>query len=99
MWITPSPERSPELHLLGRDALRDWRGALRPGGRIGYTLPLPARRDPLPEIAALTAPDIPLSSDTAQARLLAESAGLVDIGETSAAVHTITVARTPTPGR
>jgi SAM-dependent methyltransferase len=83
------------LHLLGRAALRDWQRAMRPGGRVGYTLPLPSRWKPSPQIAALQASDIELPANHAQAIRLAESAGLVDIAVTVRDEQIVTTARTP----
>jgi ubiquinone/menaquinone biosynthesis C-methylase UbiE len=48
------------LHFLGIRALSDWRRALRPGGRVGFTLPMASRFRPSGRFADLVADDLPL---------------------------------------
>lgn len=87
------------LHFLGRRALADWRRALRPGGRVGYTLPLAPGFRPSGPFASLVAPDLPLPRTAEDAAALAVAAGFPDplvrvtrIGGRSVA---LTVAGTP----
>ncbi|QKG24048.1 class I SAM-dependent methyltransferase [Actinomadura verrucosospora] len=68
------------LHFLGMRALADWRRALRPGGRIGFTLPVASRFRPSGVFAELVAQDLPLPEDAEQACSLATSAGFTDAG-------------------
>ncbi|MFC4906973.1 class I SAM-dependent methyltransferase [Actinomadura gamaensis] len=67
------------LHFLGARALADWRRALRPGGRIGFTLPLASQFRPSGTFAALVADDLPLPENVEQASALAASAGFVHV--------------------
>jgi ubiquinone/menaquinone biosynthesis C-methylase UbiE len=66
------------LHFLGTGALADWRRALRPGGRIGFTLPLAAQFRPSGAFAALVANDLPLPATADAGRALVEAAGFVE---------------------
>ncbi|MFC5184965.1 class I SAM-dependent methyltransferase [Actinomadura harenae] len=67
------------LHFLGVRALADWRRALRPGGRIGFTLPLASQFRPSGVFADLVAWDLPLPEDADQACSLAADAGFGDV--------------------
>ncbi|MBV2354154.1 class I SAM-dependent methyltransferase [Streptomyces sp. J2-1] len=67
------------LHFLGTRALTDWRRALRPGGRIGFTLPLATHFRPSDRFAALLAADIPLPNSTAEATSWATANGFTDV--------------------
>ncbi|MFF8827945.1 class I SAM-dependent methyltransferase [Streptomyces sp. NPDC015131] len=48
------------LHFLGGRAPADWRRALRPGGRVGFTLPAVTHFRPSARFSALLAADVPL---------------------------------------
>ncbi|MFF2810365.1 class I SAM-dependent methyltransferase [Streptomyces sp. NPDC058000] len=48
------------LHFLGRRALADWRRALRPGCRVGFTLPLATHFRPSERFSRHVADDVPL---------------------------------------
>jgi ubiquinone/menaquinone biosynthesis C-methylase UbiE len=67
------------LHFLGLAAMTDWRRALRPGGLVGYTLPLPSRFRPRGRFVELLAQEPVLPANAEEARLLAEDAGFVDV--------------------
>ena len=66
------------LHFLGRRALADWRRALRPGGRVVFTLPLATHFSPSGAIAELLAPDVPLPRSAREADELAAAGGFTE---------------------
>ena len=66
------------LHFLGAAALADWLRALRPGGRVGFTLPLADGFHPRGVFAELLATDLALPATADDARALAREAGFVD---------------------
>ncbi|WP_067820889.1 class I SAM-dependent methyltransferase [Actinomadura kijaniata] len=72
------------LHFLGAAALADWRRALRPGGRVGFTLPPAAHFHPSGTFAALVAEDLPLPRTPADAVTLTHAAGFTDTTATLA---------------
>ncbi|WUD77716.1 class I SAM-dependent methyltransferase [Streptomyces sp. NBC_00510] len=87
------------LHFLGGRALADWRRALRPGGRVGYSLPLASGFRASGRFASLVARDLPLPVTARDAADLAVASGLhapvarvVRIGDRSVV---LIVARTP----
>ncbi|QLJ01891.1 methyltransferase domain-containing protein [Streptomyces sp. NEAU-sy36] len=63
------------LHFLGAGALADWRRALRPGGRVGFSLPLATHFRPSPRFAELLAGDVPLPADAREASEWTEARG------------------------
>ncbi|MFG3441094.1 class I SAM-dependent methyltransferase [Nonomuraea sp. NPDC047897] len=69
---------SSSLHFLGAEALSDWRRALRPGGRAGFTLPVASQFRPSGAFAALVASDVPIPDTVDDALSFAARAGLVD---------------------
>jgi ubiquinone/menaquinone biosynthesis C-methylase UbiE len=89
------------LHFLGRPALSDWRRALRPGGRAGFTLPVASQFRPSGPFAALVAADLPLPRTAEEALALATAAGFVDVDTRVIAVGSrsvvLTVATNPAP--
>ncbi|MBO2463448.1 class I SAM-dependent methyltransferase [Actinomadura violacea] len=89
------------LHFLGMRALADWRRALRPGGRIGFTLPVASRFRPSGVFADLVAQDLYLPEDPEQACSLATSAGFTDPSAQTIALGpravTATTAKNPPP--
>ncbi|MFG3343837.1 class I SAM-dependent methyltransferase [Streptomyces sp. NPDC048018] len=64
------------LHFLGSAALADWRRAVRPGGRIGFSLPLASGFRPGGVFADLVAADLALPGTAGDAVRLAGTAGL-----------------------
>ncbi|GAA1179228.1 class I SAM-dependent methyltransferase [Kitasatospora gansuensis] len=66
------------LHFLGARALTDWLRALRPGGRVGFTLPVASQFRPSGAFAQLVAPDLQLPETAEDGRRLAAAAGLTD---------------------
>ncbi|MGC0416100.1 class I SAM-dependent methyltransferase [Embleya sp. AB8] len=66
------------LHFLGTPALADWRRALRPGGRVGCTLPVASTFQPRGVYAELVASDLPLPETAENGRQLADHAGFTD---------------------
>ncbi|MFJ2814778.1 class I SAM-dependent methyltransferase [Streptomyces sp. NPDC087294] len=81
----PVPDRSLDvvlcasaLHFLGGRAMADWRRALRPGGRVGYTLPLATHFRPSARFSALLAADVPLPADADEADAWATAHGFTD---------------------
>lgn len=91
------------LHFLGAAAFPDWCRALRPGGRVGYTLPIRSRFRPTGRFAALVARDLPLPETAKDALVLASDAGFADAAVTVLPSVILTVAgkplaRVPTAG-
>ncbi|HEY2672534.1 MAG TPA: methyltransferase domain-containing protein [Rugosimonospora sp.] len=74
------------LHFLGTGAIVDWRRALRPGGRCGFTLPVASLFRAGGVFADLVAADLPLPETEQEACALAGDTGFVD-----AAARTIAV--------
>lgn len=68
---------SSSLHFLGSTALADWRRALRPGGRAGFTLPVAGQFRPSGAFAALVASDVPVPGTAGEASEFARTAGFV----------------------
>ncbi|MFI6741619.1 class I SAM-dependent methyltransferase [Nonomuraea sp. NPDC050451] len=69
---------SSSLHFLGRGALSDWRRALRPGGRVGFTLPVTSQFQPSGAFAALIACDVPIPNTVDDALAFVSAAGFVE---------------------
>jgi ubiquinone/menaquinone biosynthesis C-methylase UbiE len=86
------------LHFLGAAAFPDWHRALRPGGRVGYTLPVRSRFRPSERFAALVARDLPLPETARDARVLASGAGFADAAVTVLPSVIMTVASKPLAG-
>lgn len=87
------------LHFLGRRAMDDWLRALRPGGRVGFTLPLATHFRPSEAFARHVCPDVPLPRTAREADAWATTCGftgaasrIVDLGTRRVAV---TVASAP----
>jgi ubiquinone/menaquinone biosynthesis C-methylase UbiE len=66
------------LHFLGVRAPADWRRALRPGGRVGFTLPVASQFRPRGVLADLVADDLDLPETAEEGRALARDAGFTD---------------------
>ncbi|MGW4565726.1 class I SAM-dependent methyltransferase [Streptomyces sp. NPDC004561] len=66
------------LHFLGRRAPADWRRALRPGGRVGFTLPLATHFRPSGRFATHVAPDVPLPRTAQEASAWATDCGFAE---------------------
>ncbi|WP_327233913.1 methyltransferase domain-containing protein [Streptomyces sp. NBC_01317] len=64
------------LHFLGSGAVADWRRVLRPGGRVGFTLPLATHFRPSERFSVLLAADVPLPGSAAEADAWAAANGL-----------------------
>lgn len=84
--------------FLGAAAFPDWYRALRPGGRVGYTLPVRSRFRPSARFAALAARDLPLPETAKDARVLASGAGFADATVTVLPNVIMTVAGKPLAG-
>ncbi|MGY6656230.1 DUF2203 family protein [Amycolatopsis sp. TRM77291] len=67
------------LHFLGAAALRDWLRALRPGGRVGFSLPLASAFRPSEAFAAIVPTDLKLPETEDDAAELASEAGFTDV--------------------
>ncbi|MEW2291144.1 class I SAM-dependent methyltransferase [Streptomyces sp. NPDC006743] len=74
------------LHFLGGRAVADWRRALRPGGRVGFTLPLATHFRPSERFRALLAADVPLPGGAGEACAWAAASGFTDA---AARVHVL----------
>ncbi|MFF0630537.1 class I SAM-dependent methyltransferase [Streptomyces sp. NPDC004296] len=66
------------LHFLGRRAPADWRRALRPGGRVGFTLPLATHFRPSERFSGLVADDVPLPHTAQEASDWAVTCGFIE---------------------
>ncbi|MBM4792989.1 class I SAM-dependent methyltransferase [Streptomyces sioyaensis] len=66
------------LHFLGRRAPADWRRALRPGGRVGFTLPLATHFRPSERFSGHLARDVPLPHTAREASVWAAECGFTD---------------------
>ncbi len=67
------------LHFLGAAALRDWLRALRPGGRVGFSLPLASTFRPSEAFAAIVPTDLKLPETEDDAAELASEAGFTEV--------------------
>ncbi|MFE0186868.1 class I SAM-dependent methyltransferase [Streptomyces sp. NPDC059008] len=67
------------LHFLGRRALTDWRRALRPGGRVGFTLPLATHFRPSGRFSGHVARDLPLPRTAQEASAWAAECGFTEV--------------------
>ncbi|WP_414935818.1 DUF2203 family protein [Amycolatopsis sp. cmx-11-51] len=67
------------LHFLGAAALRDWLRALRPGGRVGFSLPLASAFRPSEAFAAIVPTDLKLPETEYDAAGLAAEAGFTEV--------------------
>ncbi|MFK0243776.1 DUF2203 family protein [Amycolatopsis azurea] len=67
------------LHFLGTAALRDWLRALRPGGRVGFSLPLASAFRPSEAFAAIVPADLKLPETEDDAAELASEAGFTEV--------------------
>ncbi|OXM49801.1 DUF2203 family protein [Amycolatopsis alba] len=67
------------LHFLGAAALRDWLRALRPGGRVGFSLPLASAFRPSEAFAAIVPADLKLPETEDDAAELAAEAGFTEV--------------------
>ena len=82
----PVPDHSADvvvcasaLHFLGGAAPADWRRALRPGGRVAFSVSRGTTFRAGTEFAPLIPDDLELPADEAEAAALAVSAGFVDV--------------------
>ncbi|MEG3628809.1 class I SAM-dependent methyltransferase [Streptomyces poriticola] len=66
------------LHFLGCRAADDWWRALRPGGRVGFTLPLATHFRPSERFSRHIATDLPLPRTAAEASAWATARGFTD---------------------
>ncbi|OLZ55873.1 DUF2203 family protein [Amycolatopsis keratiniphila] len=67
------------LHFLGAAALRDWLRALRPGGRVGFSLPIASAFRPSEAFAAIVPADLKLPETEDDAAELAAEAGFTEV--------------------
>ncbi|WP_436736416.1 class I SAM-dependent methyltransferase [Streptomyces sp. BBFR102] len=67
------------LHFLGGRAPADWCRALRPGGHVGFSLPLATHFRPSGRFAALLARDVPLPESARDAASYATACGFHDV--------------------
>nr|WP_322789246.1 methyltransferase domain-containing protein [Amycolatopsis azurea] len=67
------------LHFLGAAALHDWLRALRPGGRVGFSLPLASAFRPSEAFAAIVPADLKLPETEDDAAELASEAGFTEV--------------------
>ncbi|MFS4094232.1 class I SAM-dependent methyltransferase [Streptomyces sp. AF1A] len=74
------------LHFLGRRAPADWLRALRPGGRVGFTLPLATHFRPSGRFAAHVARDVPLPRTAEEASAWTTACGFT---EAASRVHVL----------
>ncbi|MEV5971763.1 methyltransferase domain-containing protein [Streptomyces sp. NPDC051921] len=88
------------LHFLGRAALADWLRALRPGGRVGFSLPVASTFRPRGVFAELVAADLPLPETAEDAVRLTEAAGFTAVAARTFQVGTraVLLVRAETPG-
>jgi ubiquinone/menaquinone biosynthesis C-methylase UbiE len=63
------------LHLLGRDALREWLRVLRPGGQVAFSVPMAEDFHPSPEFRRMVAAHLTVPSDAEAAARIALDAG------------------------
>ncbi|MFD9205502.1 class I SAM-dependent methyltransferase [Streptomyces sioyaensis] len=66
------------LHFLGRRAPADWRRVLRPGGRVGFTLPLATHFRPSERFSGHLARDVPLPHTAQEASVWAAECGFAE---------------------
>ncbi|MFE9017935.1 class I SAM-dependent methyltransferase [Streptomyces sp. NPDC007808] len=66
------------LHFLGSRAPADWRRVLRPGGRVGFTLPLATHFRPSERFSRLLAADVPLPRTAQEASAWATACGFTE---------------------
>ncbi|WP_433560048.1 class I SAM-dependent methyltransferase [Pseudonocardia xinjiangensis] len=65
------------LHLVGRDAVREWRRVLRPAGQVAFSVPMAADFHPSPEFRRLVESHLTIPADERAAAGIAAEAGFV----------------------
>ena len=65
------------LHIVGRDALAEWRRVLRPGGQVAFSVPMADDFHPSPEFRRLVEGHLTIPADDRAAAEIALQAGFV----------------------
>jgi ubiquinone/menaquinone biosynthesis C-methylase UbiE len=66
------------LHLVGRDALREWLRVLRPGGQVAFSVPMAEDFHPSPEFRRMVESHLTVPRDASEAAGIAREAGFAE---------------------